>query len=156
MNLVKPVYERPYFIEEPDWSLIQQHGTDNLDQVPRKKLLDRCRALEMALARAKQQVRARDAVIEASRATSAILELQAQKLRGALHKKEDNQKRKKKTTISLSVGDGAVITEDQFIRKVEAKKEAREKKRKEQEGRKREREGKRMLRDAQKEAWDNC
>lgn len=31
----------------------------------------------------------------------------------------------------MNVGDGAVITEDEFIKKVEAKKEAREKKKRE-------------------------
>ena len=80
--------------------------------------------MEIALDRAKQQICAHDTVIEASCATAAILELQAQKLRGALHKKEDDQKQKKKATILLNIGDGAVITEDQFIKKVEEKKKA--------------------------------
>jgi len=66
--------------------------------------------------------------------------------------KEENQKRKK-ATVSLNIGDGAVITEDEFIKKVEAKKEAWEKKQKEQEGRKIMREKKGLLRSAQKEAW---
>ena len=120
----------------------------------RERLLERCQALEIALDRAKQQIRARDAVIEASRATAAILELQAQKLRSALHMKEKSQQRREKTTISLNVGDGAVITEDEFIKKVAAKKEAREKKKKEQEGRKRERDKKHWLKNTQKEAWE--
>jgi len=154
LNLVKPVHEKPYFTREPDWSLVQKHATNDLDRLPHEKLLERCQALEIALNHAKQQVRARDAVIEASRATAAILELQAQKLRSALHLKEDNQRRKPKTTISLNVGDGAVITEDDFIRRVEAKRGAREKKKKEQEGRKRAREKKHLLRNAQKEAWE--
>ena len=47
-----------------------------------------------------------------------------------------------------------MITEDQFIRKVEAKKKAWERKKKEQEGRKRKREEKHILRKAQKEAWE--
>ena len=126
----------------------------NLDRLTREKLLERCQALEVALDRAKQQVRARDAVIESSRATAAILELQAQKLRSALHMKEEAQNRKGKATISLNVGDGAVITEDEFIKRVEAKKKAREKKNKEREGRKRAREKKQLLRNAQKEAWE--
>lgn len=48
----------------------------------------------------------------------------------------------------MNVGDGAVITEDQFIRRVEAKKEAREKKKWEQASRKKEREEKHILKDA--------
>jgi len=154
LNLVKPVHEKPYFTQEPDWSLIQKRATGNLNRAPHEVLLERCRALEISLDRARKQIRARDAVIEASRATAAILELQAQKLRSALHTKEESQKRKEKTTISLNVGDGAVITEDEFIKKVEAKKEAREKKKREQQGRKREREKKHLLRNAQKEAWE--
>ena len=80
--------------------------------------------MEIALDRARWQVHARDAVIKASCATAAILELQAQKLRSVLYKKEESQKQKEKTTVSLNVGDGAVITEDKFIKKVEAKKKA--------------------------------
>ena len=155
LNLIRPVHEKPYFTQEPDWMLIQKRNTDDdLDRSSREKLLEKCRALEVALDHARRQIRARDAVIEASRATAAILELQAQKLRSALHMKEESRKRKEKTTISLNVGDGAVITEDEFIKKVEAKKVAREKKREEQEGRKRAREEKHLLRSAQKEAWE--
>ena len=106
LNLVKPVHEKPYFIEELDWSLIQRRRSNSLDRAPREKLLERYQALEAALNQAKQQIRTHNAVIKTSHATVAILELQAQKLRGALHKKEDNQERKKKTTISLNVGDG--------------------------------------------------
>jgi hypothetical protein len=154
VNLIKPVHEKPYFTWEPDWSLIQKHSTDNCDQASREKLLERCQALEIALNRVRRQIRTHDAVIGASRATAAILELQAQKLRSALHMKEQGQKRKKKTTISLNVGDSTVITEDEFIKRVEAKKEAREEKKREQEGRKRAREKKHLLRNVQKEAWE--
>ena len=154
LNLIKPVREKPYFAQEPDWSLIRKRATGDLDQASREKLQERCQALEVALDRAKQQIRARDAVIEASRATAAILKLQAQKLRSALHTKEEGQKRKEKATISLNVGDGAVITEDEFIKRVEAKKLAREKKKQEQEGRKREKEKKHLLKGAQREAWE--
>ena len=80
--------------------------------------------MEIALDHAKQQIHARNAVIKASCATAAILELQAQKLWNALHMKEEDQKQKEKATILLNVGDGAVITEDKFIKKVEAKKKA--------------------------------
>ena len=153
LNLVKSVHEKPYFTEEPDWSLLHRHMSNCPDYTSREKLLERCQALEIALDRAKRQIRAREAVIEASRATAVLLELQAQKLRSALHMKEESQKQKK-STISLNVGDGAVITEDEFIKKVEAKKEAREKKRKEREGRRRVREKKQFLKKAQKEAWD--
>ena len=111
LNLIKPVHENPYFTQEPDWSLIRKRSTDDRDRVSRERLLERCQALEIALDRAKQQIRARDVVIEASRATAAILKLQAQKLRSALHMKEKSQQRREKTTISLNVGDGAVITE---------------------------------------------
>ena len=110
--------------------------------------------MEIALDCAKQQVHARDAVIEASRATAAILELQAQKLRSALHMKEETQKQKGRKTVSLNVGDGAVITEDEFIKKVEAKKKAQEKKRKDKEGRKRVRERQHLLKKAQRAAWE--
>ena len=154
LNVVKPVHEKPHFTEEPDWSLIRKRTANNLDRAPREKLLKRCQALEIALDRARRQIRARDAVIEASRATATILELQAQKLRSALYKKEESQKQKENKTISLSVGDGAVITEEEFIKKVEAKRKAREKKKKEQEGRKRMREEKHLLKKAQKEAWE--
>ena len=154
LNLIKPVHEKPYFTEEPDWSLIQKPIAGGPNQSSHEELLKRCQELEIALDHAKQQIRARDAVIEASRATAAILELQAQKLRSALHMKEENQRRRGKATISLGVGDGAVITEDEFIKKVEAKKKAREKKKKEKEGRKTARQKKNLLRNAQKEAWE--
>lgn len=92
LNLIKPIHEKPYFTQEPDWSLIQKRSMDDLDQVSHERLLERCRALKIALDRAKQQIRARDTVIEASRATAAILELQAQKLWSALHMKEESRK----------------------------------------------------------------
>jgi hypothetical protein len=68
--------------------------------------------------------------------------------------KEESRKQKENITISLNVGDGAVITEDQFIKRVEAKKEAREKRKEEQEDRRRVREKKNLLKGAQKQAWD--
>jgi hypothetical protein len=139
LNLIKPVHKNPYFIKEPDWLLTQKPVAGGPDQLSHEQLV---------------KVRACDAVIEASCATAAILELQAQKLQNALHMKEDNQKRKKKATISLNVGDGAVITEDGFIKKVEVKREVREKKKKEKEGRKRARQKKGLLRKAQRGAWE--
>ena len=92
LDLIKPVHEKPYFTEEPDWSLIQRPMMGDLNQLPREKLLERCLALEVSLNRAKCQICARDTVIEASRATAAILELHAQKLRTALHMKEEDRK----------------------------------------------------------------
>lgn len=154
LNLVKPVNENPYFIQEPDWSLIQKHTMSNFDWASCEKLLERCQALEIALNCAEQQIRARDAVIKASHATAAILELQAQKLQSALHMKEEGRKHKEKKTVLLNVGDGAVITEDEFIEKVEAKKKAQEKKKKDLEGRKRVREKKHLLKNMQREAWE--
>ena len=154
LDLIKPVHEKPYFTEEPDWSLIQRPMMGDLNQLPREKLLERCLALEVSLDRTKRQIRARDAVVEASRATAAILELHAQKLRTALHMKEEDRKRRQKTKISLNVGDGVVINEEEFIKKVEAKRRAQEKKQKEKEGRKRERQRKHLLRNAQREAWE--
>ena len=80
LNVIKPVHEKPYFIQELDWSLIQKNTTGGPDQSSCEKLLKRCQALEIALGRAKQQIHTCNAVIEASCATAAILELQAQKL----------------------------------------------------------------------------
>ena len=154
LNLEKPIYEDPYFTQEPDWSLIRKCTTGDLDQASGEKLLERCQALETTLNRAKQQICACDTVIEALRATAAILKLQAQKLQSALHKKEESQKGKAKKMISLNVGDGAVITEDEFIRKVEMKKNAQEKRKKDLEGWKKAREKKHMLKNAQKQAWE--
>lgn len=48
--------------------------------------------------------------------------------------KENDQRQRGKATILLGVGDGAVITEDEFIKKVEAKKKAQEKKRRKKVG----------------------
>ena len=64
----------------------------DLNQLPHEKLLEWCLALEVSLDWAKHQIRACDVVIEASRATAAILELHAQKLRTALHMKEEDRK----------------------------------------------------------------
>lgn len=94
LNLIKPVHKKPYCTQEPDWLLIRRRTADDLDRTPCEKLLERCQALETALNRAKQQIRARDAVIEASRTTAAILELHTQKLRSALHMKEESRKQK--------------------------------------------------------------
>jgi len=41
--------------------------------------------------------------------------------------KEENQKQKEKAKILLDVGDGIVITEDKFIKKVEVKEKAQKK-----------------------------
>ena len=49
LNLIKPIHEKPYFTEEPDWSLISKPTTCHLDQLPHEELLERCRTLEIAL-----------------------------------------------------------------------------------------------------------
>jgi len=66
--------------------------------------------------------------------------------------KEENQGQRGRATISLGVGDGAIITEDEFIKKFEVKKKAQEKK--EKEGRKMVSQRIILLRNAQKEAWE--
>lgn len=75
LNLIKPIHKKPYFTEEPDWSLIWKPIAGGPDQSSREEVLKRCQALEIALDHTKQQIHARDAVIEASCATVAILEL---------------------------------------------------------------------------------
>lgn len=108
--------------------------------------------MEITLNCAQQQICACEAVIVASHATAAILKLQAQKLQSTLHMKEENQGQRGRATISLGVGDGAIITEDEFIKKFEVKKKAQEKK--EKEGRKMVSQRIILLRNAQKEAWE--
>lgn len=116
-RIIQPVFERPPIVPEPDWSLIQRGAVEGWSS--KERMASKIDELTRSLKAARNQIKAREAVIEGANATIVVLDLTSQRFRAALAVKEkESAKEKNKAKIFVG-GKGRVVTDAVFVEELE-------------------------------------
>ncbi|KAF8056593.1 hypothetical protein FPV67DRAFT_1431310 [Lyophyllum atratum] len=144
-----PVLERPLPLPEPDWSLLDLRMDEACDTRP--EMMSTMDELTESLCLAKQQIRARDLVIEGAQAQLVVQSMTLKKMKESMEAKE--KKKKTNRTTLFPGGKGVVLTDPEIVKLLEDKRQSKED---EEEGRKQrqmDRAGKKAEREKLEERW---
>ncbi|KAJ7768338.1 hypothetical protein B0H16DRAFT_1308304 [Mycena metata] len=114
-HIAPPVLERPQFLPTPDWGLLRQSHSEDIETLSAQALRERVSRLTSALALSQQQLVAREGMIEAANAQLVVQNIFVGLQSEALHAKETKKSKKREKVKVFVDGKGRHLTDMEFI-----------------------------------------
>lgn len=121
-TITSPVFDRTTTIPDPDWNLLHPRASGS--NQTKEELKETIKKLTLSLDLSRQQIAAKDSVIEGANAQLAVQSVYNKRLNEALNTKE-NKKETDRTKL-FPEGKPRILTDDKFHHEVSEVKRARE------------------------------